>query len=364
MSEHNDAGMKPAAVATVFALATGFLTACDKSPSGPGPLGEIPPYIVNVEILGPQVIAPGETAELRLLAQLSDRSTRDVTNEARWRLDSREAISISTSGLMTGLKPGEARVTGAFEGRQGSTDVLVLPGGTYRLMGTVTDAAGPSEVVAGARVEVTTGIGAGIFAETDVSGHYRLYGLSGETGLRLTKDGYEPAARTVVVAGHKAVHNLALWPVAARVRVSGNYTLTITVAEECGTGLGEGRLPEEAGRVRTYEVAVQQTEWRLTIKVSNPTTNYSLFYGKVEPGRVLFDLAWYDDSGVPEPSIIEQLPSSNFLAVRGKANTTGSADRLEGTLQGDLGVFANHQHAWGRAIASCPSKNHQFVLSR
>ena len=134
--------------------------------------------------------------------------------------------------------------------------------------------------------------------------------------------------------------------------MSGNYTLTITVAEECGIGLGERRLPAEAGRVRTYAVAVQQTESRLTIKVSNPTTNYSLFYGKVEPGRVLFDLAWYNDSGVPEPSIIELLPSSKFFAVRGKATTTGSADRLTGSLHGNLWIF-EMADLWGRAIASC-----------
>jgi hypothetical protein len=230
-------------------------------------------------------------------------------------------------------------------------------------MGTVTDATVPSEGVAGARVEVTTGIGAGISAETDVSGHYRLYGLSGETGLRLTKDGYEPAARTVIVADHKAVHNLTLWPVATRVHVSGNYTLTITAADECGAGLGEGRLPEEAGRVRTYEAAVQQTVSRLEIKVNSPTKIWGLFFGMVEPGRVLFDLAWYDDSGTPDPSIIEQLPSSNFFAVRGKATTAGSADRLTGTLDGDLWVFAT-ENMWGRAIAKCSSKGHQFVLSR
>ena len=242
--------MRHAAVVTGFGFAAGLLTACDRSPSRPGTLGELPPYIVNVEILGPQVIAPDETAQLRLLAELSDRSTRDVTNEARWRLDSRAAISVSMSGLLTGLQPGEARVTGVVAGRERSTDVLVLPAGTYRLTGIVTDADVPSEVVPGARVEVTTGVGASIAAETDVSGHYRLYGLSGETGLRLTKDGYEPAARTVVVADHRAINNLQLSPVATRVRVSGNYTLTITAADECGVGLGEGRLPEEAGRVR------------------------------------------------------------------------------------------------------------------
>jgi hypothetical protein len=78
---------------------------------------------------------------------------------------------------------------------------------------------------------------------------------------------------------------------------------------------------------------------------------------------VLFDLAWYDDSGVPEPSIVEQLPSSNFFAVRGKATTTGSADRLTGTLDGDLWMFAREGY-WAFASASCSSKSHQLVLSR
>ena len=277
--------LPPRAFSVAFAAA-GFLTACDKSPSGPAPLGEIPPYIVNVEILGPQVIAPDETAQLRLLAELSDRSTRDVTNEARWRLDSRAALSISMSGLITGLLPGEAKVTGIVAGRERSTDVLVLPAGTYRLTGIVTDAEFPSEVVAGARVEVTTGIGAGATADTDVSGQYRLYGLSGEIGLRMTKDRYAPAARTVVVADHRAVHHLQLSPVAARVRLSGNYTLTITAADACGIGFGEEHLPEEAGRVLTYDAAVKQTGSQLEIKVSSPTTTWGFFPGKVEPGRV------------------------------------------------------------------------------
>ena len=112
-----------------------------------------------------------------------------------------------------------------------------------------------------------------------------------------------------------------------------------------------------------YEAAVQQTQSRLEIKVSSQTIDYGLFYGRVDPGRVLFDLAWYDDSGTPEPSIIEELPSSNFLAVRGKATTTGSADRLTGTLDGDLWVFAT-ENWWAGAIAKCSSKGHQFVLSR
>jgi hypothetical protein len=349
-------------LATTAALvaAANFFTACDKGPTSP--TLEFPQAVSNVELFGPQSIAPGETVQFRLIAQFADRSTRDVTTEAHWRQDSRKATSTSTSGLITGLNVGEARVMALFNGHQGSKDVLVLPAGTYRLMGTVTAADLPSEVVEGALVEVTIGAGTGITADTDSIGQYRLYGVSGEIGLRVTKDGYESAAHSVFVADHRASHHTKLTPIAPRVGVSGTYTLTITAARECGTGLGEGRLPTEA-RVRAYSATVQQTGSRLEVRVASPTTHYGTIFGRAEPGRVLFDLAWYDDSGIPDPSIIEQLGSETFLAVRGKATAVGSADRLEGTLHGDLWVFVS-ANGWGSATASCSAMSHQFVLSR
>jgi hypothetical protein len=88
-----------------------------------------------------------------------------------------------------------------------------------------------------------------------------------------------------------------------------------------------------------------------------------MFFGKVEVDHVTFNLAWYDDSGEPEPSIIETLSTHEFLAVRGHATTTGSMDRLTGTLRGDLWIF-EVAGSWWQRTSRCTSDNHQFVLAR
>ena len=144
--------------------------------------------------------------------------------------------------------------------------------------------------------------------------------------------------------------------------VSGAYTLIVAAADGCGVGLGDGHLPDEA-RVRIYEANVQQAGAQLNIRVSGSTVTHGTLLGKVEPEHVIFDLAWYDDGGGREPSIIERLPTSGFLAVRGIVIAAGSANRLAGALRGDLSTFAT-DNTWGQPIARCSSDGHQFVLTR
>ena len=144
--------------------------------------------------------------------------------------------------------------------------------------------------------------------------------------------------------------------------VSGTYTLTIAAADGCGVGLGEGHLPEEA-RVRIYEADVQRAGAHLIIWVGGSTVTYGTLLGKVEPEHVIFDLAWYDDGGGREPSIIERLPTSGFLAVRGIVIAADSANRLAGALRGDLSTFAT-DNTWRHPIAWCSSDGHRFALTR
>jgi hypothetical protein len=234
--------------------------------------------------------------------------------------------------------------------------VTVLPAGTFKLQGTVIEAGVP---VRNALVEVTTGVGARLTAQTDDLGTYRLYGVSGEIGLRVSKDGYQPTVRSTVVSGHGTTYDIELPLVVPRPDVSGAYTLTIKADERCGVGLGEGSLPEEA-RVRAYQADVRQNGPRLEVTLSGATLRRPVFFGRVEPGGVVvFDLG---DSENNLPSIMEELPTSRFLGVFASVIAAVSANHLGGAFGGTFSIF-DTAFPWP-PIAWCYSESHQFVLSR
>ena len=357
--------MRTAAIVKMFsiALATSWsFTACESSPAAPTPGADVagpipspaPPgetVIRWVNIVGPQIVPIGEATQFSLIAQLSDGSTRDVTNEAYWKEGG--LLWLAGPGLVKGLESGETEITGVFAQRADSRHVTVLPPGRHRLVGEVTDGGAP---VNGARVDVMSGVGAPMTTYTD-EGSYRLYGLSGQIILRVTKAGYQTAIRTVVVAG-QLTYDIELSLLGSRADVSGVYTMTITAAGECRIGVGEGRLPEEL-RVRTYTAAVQQDGAKLSVTLSGASFHArGGFGGRVEPGGVVFDFTWYDGE---YPYIVEQVSQSRLLIVGGRVVVTGSADRLAGMF---TGVFYETEAIWSEPIALCYSTNHQFVLSR
>ena len=235
-------------------------------------------------------------------------------------------------------------------------------------MGQVNDANVPVE---GARVEVTGGVGAGLSTFTDSEGIYRLYGVSGETRFRVTKDGYQSAVPTVVVSEHQR-YDVWLTLSRPRLELSGNYTLTIAAADDCGVGLGERHLPEEA-RLRTYQAAVRQDASRLQVTLTGATflawsgvggSSNGDVVGRVEPSGVMLYFPWTSDN---EPPVLEQLPTSRYLLVSGDVVAAGSANRFTGTLSGQIWMFEKifeTGNVLETAIASCWSRRHQFVLSR
>ena len=125
--------------------------------------------------------------------------------------------------------------------------------------------------------------------------------------------GEGPVAVTGVgVPGGHATHDIALALLASRADVSGNYTMTITAAGNCGVGLGEGRVPEEA-RVRSYQAAVKQDGPALFVTLDEPKLAFGRtgFPGRVEPGRVVFNLSWQDGE---EPDPHRSAPNIEFLS--------------------------------------------------
>jgi hypothetical protein len=357
-----------------FALVAIGFTACDKSPTGPAPAPRVEPTIVGVKpsMGGPELLQVGETARYSVMAIMSDRSERDVTNEAQW--SGGEAVSISGPGLVTGRAPGVADLTAVVGGRSVPGRVTVLPAGTYRLTGQVheTDDQYPWQGVAGARIDVTSGSGAGLSTVTDGRGAYRFDGVAGETTLRVTRDGYQPVELRFGVAFHRT-YDIGLPLLASRTDVSGIYTLTISAADHCGVGLGQGYVPEEA-RIRSYQAEVRQDGPELAVTLSGATFlanrdaagRHVGVRGRVEPGRVVFSFPGGDGNELPY--VLEQLPTSRSFFVVGNVVATGSANRFAGTLGGAFvvydGILGPNDITSRQAIASCSSASHQFVLSR
>ena len=351
------------------------------APTSSQPKG--PPQVVDIDIVGPgtpkqypnsgpaYVVAPGETAQFRAIAKFDDGSSQDVTGDVTWRSSNYNFLSAAGSGLFTGQKPGIATVIAerpSFTRYLPVEYVIVLAPDTYIVAGQVFESRDPLAAVDGAWVTVTTGPGQGQISATDGGRGYRLYGLTGPTTLRVTKDGYRTQELHVTISDHQLL-DVDLPLLAPRVDVSGAYTLTVTAADECTIGRGDQHVTEEA-RERRYAAFVTQNGPKVSVELSGavfaaPMPTDSRIPGTVEPGRVLFDLFWWAwDFGVPY--IVEKMPSGETLVVSGWAETTIAPRGLIGTLNGTFGVApAGVTPGVGVAsTASCLSNAHRFALSR
>jgi hypothetical protein len=120
---------------------------------------------------------------------------------AFWGSSNSKILAISSTGLATGGDRGEASITIAYLNRSAvKSNVLVLPTGTYRLAGTIRDTGVP---IVDVRVEVTHGPGTGL--ATTANPLYRLYGVAGDTEIRVTKNGYREERKRIQVTGHETL---------------------------------------------------------------------------------------------------------------------------------------------------------------
>jgi hypothetical protein len=184
----------------MFGLA---LLGCD-SPTSP---------VNPVRLTVPPEIAPGATAQLS--ATFADSGVvRDVTGQARWVSSNPGVIEVSPAGIATALARGEAGIFVTFEGRTAVAGTMVLPRGTFRLAGDVRGGLQPPSAqarLAGVQITVTEGSAAGLTTTTDDQGRYALYGVSGDTTIQYSADGYNPGSCRTWVAGHGGELRVRLW---------------------------------------------------------------------------------------------------------------------------------------------------------
>jgi hypothetical protein len=356
------------AVAMVLA---GVLIACDSRPTSPTPTSEATFSPIRIEIQGPQRVPPGQTAQLAAIAFARDGSSRNVTATASWRAF-RVAILTVQAGLVSGVAVGESNVEAVFNGLRSTREVIVVPAGTYRLFGSVSEADYAGIPVVDARVEATSGQGAGVQTTTAPDGRYRLYGVAGDTTLRVSKEGYQTHTQNLVVTDDTPALAVPLALVRPRLDISGAYTLTIAADPSCSVG-----LPEPL-RTRSYPAVLTQVGPQVTVTLTGASFAISRrgsgdhFTGRLEPTQLVFSLPrfdsyYYSSYGDPYyPNIIEEVTGPNYLAIWGNVAAAGTSGSFSGALDGafELYSFDPRTKPNQNPAARCRSGANRFQLSR
>lgn len=356
------------AVAMVLA---GALIACDSQPTRPTSTPEATFNPIRLEIQGPQRVPPGQTAQLAAIAIAQDGSSRDVSASASWRAFRLSILTVQ-AGLVSGVAVGESNVEAVFNGLRSTREIVVVPAGTFRLFGFVSEADYAGIPVVDARVEATSGQSAGVQTTTAPDGRYRLYGVAGDTTLRVSKEGYQTHTQNLVVTDDTPSLAVALTLVRPRLDVSGAYTLTITADPSCSGGLLEPL------RTRSYAAVLTQVGPQVTVTLTGASFAISRrgggdhFTGRIEPTQLVFSLSQFDGyyygsyGDAYYPNIIEEVTGPNYLAIWGKVAAVGTSGSFSGALDGAFELYSFDPRTRGNQnpAARCRSAANRFQLSR
>jgi hypothetical protein len=167
-----------------------LLTACGKNETPVTPTAPTS-TVTSVSISQlPASLGPGETAQLTATATLSDGRTQSATTLVTWSSSALAILSVSPTGLVTAVAPGDATVTASYQSR--STTMGVSVRGGQALQGLITETAPTTaRVVPGAQVMVVDGPYQGATATTDTGGRFSLANVAGALNLRVSKAGFD-----------------------------------------------------------------------------------------------------------------------------------------------------------------------------
>jgi hypothetical protein len=338
----------------------GLVPACGGDPATKNPVGPSAPSAGGLQITGPGSIAPGQSAQFIAETRLSDGTVKLLA--AQWRSSNTSVLQVTSSGLATaGQNSGDATVTADLPPRRSTKEVIVVPDGTYRLVGSVREADAPLPI-AGARVEVS---GTSLAATTDFGGQYRLYGVPAAAEIRVTANGYLPVAQTIQLTAH-GTQNFQLSLSAPRISLNGPFTVTIDAA---GTCAGNPELPSNLQR-RTYEASVTTTGSFVDVRLTEPRFRVSFgqgnqFTGRADPASVTFNLfALYAYAYYYYPSVAERLPDNTILVPFGTATTSRTNGGVSGTMNGGMNNYDSRFPAFNSAILGrCSSNGIRFTLT-
>jgi hypothetical protein len=169
MSSHTHVlrAIRITSLAAALALA-GAVIACDSNPTRPTSTPSTPGTPVSpvrLEIQGPRSVPPGATAQFSAIAFMADGTSRDVSTGTSWQPTQNSILTVQ-GGLVRGLAVGQVTILAVFNNLRSTKEVIVVPAGTVRLTGSVSEADAANVPVVNARVEVVSGQGGGLSVAT------------------------------------------------------------------------------------------------------------------------------------------------------------------------------------------------------
>jgi hypothetical protein len=314
-----------------------------------------------MELVAPSRIAPGESRQLTLNARWSDGTTTDVTSQTTWQTNSSRTMTVTASGVLTGVANGEATVSGRYSNMTRSQFLLVLPAGTFRLRGQVKEAGMALE---GVSIAIESG-GVRQTAQTQFSGGYVFFGVAGRTAIEARKDGYHPRFEQVDVVDDRT-HEIQMAPARTRTDFSGRWTLTIS-ASACQTARF-GPLPEEAKTRRYTAIATQDgPQVRLTLADADFVVvggRGNTIGGTTDPNDAMrltiggpADYYYYY---YRIADLVERLSDGRQLVISGTVTAAGDSRRVDGRLGGSFVL----KSSLGTRTAECGAGDHRFEMVR
>ena len=345
---------KQSAVFAVL-IAAAAMVACGDSPIRPS--GQL-----SLRIEGPSAIAPGSSAQLRLIVTPPNGASSDVTTQSAWTSGNRSVLSFSGTGVASGHARGEAQITAAYQGQNTQAIVFVLENGTFRLNGRVIEA---GIGLAGAKVQVVRGTGTGLSATTTANGSYAIYGVAGEVEVEVTLEGFEPQRRPLAVNGHIRA-DLDVTPTTPPTDVSGDWRLTLNTAPQCAP------IAQDVA-TRSYLVTITQTSTTLQFQVKSPPippgVSWLSITGRVIDRTVTLTLPvddfYYYFYGTKFYALIEPLAPARILAIAGIGRGDRQGDVVAGKFDGEFAVYRNENNGavWNRDFG-CNASDHTFRMDR
>jgi hypothetical protein len=339
------------------------------------------PTVVGLTIEGGPTIPPGESRQFSALATMSDRTTRDVTAEATWRL-LHPAFRVD-AGLVTASTFGEGFLTATYQNRAATLSVFGMPDETGILTGSIKEANFP---VAAAAVEVVGGPFSGRRTVSDFLGSYRFYGVVGNLQIRVSHLEYGSRTLSVDVAPlanprHDAILNFELTSLRHLQSLAGEYRATLRADGSCGA-----TIPAEISE-RNYLATITQNGSRLNVVLSGaqfgtitPGELGNRFEGRARPDSVEFMLGsistFYYYYRYYTWGLVERLDPPPIgpwgfvqglhLAVFGTATGPASHSTISASINGTFSLYdaPSGFNSARRIVNSCTARNHQLTLTR
>jgi hypothetical protein len=331
-----------------------------------------------VEIAGPASVAPGQSAQFSAIEKGPNGSSLPAP-DVRWTSSAPSVLQVGPTGLASAGIPGQAvlSVEVPSTARRASREILVLPDGTYRLVGTVTEGSTGAVGVPDARVEArleADGAAAPIAVATAASdGRYRLYGVPGQSYIRVSREGYLSTTERVDLAAHGTRDFHLEWDTG--LSLAGPYTLAIEANSACPSA-PQPLAPDL--RRRTFQTVMTQQGSQLTVSlltlaepnrlacVSGPFVFVCQFLGRATAIGATFSLTNGSSSFYAYPDLVEALwfglGNGPGLVVLGTATTARSDTGLSGNLAGSMTLYERVLPRPSQAIAGCGAG--RFELTR